>query len=144
MPVAVHGQEAEWLSAEQVLFEAVDAVREAVRPKVVSAMSAYQIGPLVLSAPRFYAALGLAVLVLLAEVVTRRRRRARQLVESGEGSGAAPSAAWAWNAALAVFIGSFAFSIVFMALKLFLGALQAYIFTVLTAQYVSTSISEAH
>ncbi len=39
---------------------------------------------------------------------------------------------------------SFAFSIVFMALKLFLGALQAYIFTVLTAQYVSTSISEAH
>ena len=39
---------------------------------------------------------------------------------------------------------SFAFSLVFMALKLFLGALQAYIFTVLTAQYVSTSISEAH
>lgn len=39
---------------------------------------------------------------------------------------------------------SFLFSIVFMALKLFLGALQAYIFTVLTAQYVSTSISEAH
>lgn len=39
---------------------------------------------------------------------------------------------------------SILFSIVFMLLKLFLGALQAYIFTVLTAQYVSTSISEAH
>lgn len=39
---------------------------------------------------------------------------------------------------------SFLFSLVFMMLKLFLGALQAYIFTVLTAQYVSTSISEAH
>lgn len=39
---------------------------------------------------------------------------------------------------------SFLFSIVFMALKLFLGALQAYIFTVLLAQYVSTSVAEAH
>lgn len=36
----------------------------------------------------------------------------------------------------------FSFAIFF--LELFIGALQAYIFTVLTAQYVSTSISEAH
>lgn len=36
----------------------------------------------------------------------------------------------------------FSFAILF--LELFIGALQAYIFTVLTAQYVSTSISEAH
>lgn len=39
---------------------------------------------------------------------------------------------------------SFLFGIVVMLLELFLGALQAFIFTVLTAQYVSTSISEAH
>ncbi len=36
----------------------------------------------------------------------------------------------------------FSFAILF--LELFIGAIQAYIFTVLTAQYVSTSISEAH
>jgi len=36
----------------------------------------------------------------------------------------------------------FSFAILF--LELFIGALQAYIFTVLTAQYVSTSVSEAH
>lgn len=39
---------------------------------------------------------------------------------------------------------SFLFGVIVMCLELFLGALQAYIFTVLTAQYVSTSISEAH
>lgn len=39
---------------------------------------------------------------------------------------------------------SFLFGIIVMMLEVFLGALQAYIFTVLTAQYVSTSISEAH
>ncbi len=39
---------------------------------------------------------------------------------------------------------SFLFSIIILLLELFIGALQAYIFTVLTAQYVSTSISEAH
>lgn len=39
---------------------------------------------------------------------------------------------------------SFLFGLIVMLLELFLGALQAYIFTVLTAQYVSTSISEAH
>mgnify|MGYP002738003763 CR=1 FL=1 len=36
----------------------------------------------------------------------------------------------------------FSFAILF--LELFIGAIQAYIFTILTAQYVSTSISEAH
>lgn len=39
---------------------------------------------------------------------------------------------------------SLLFSIIILFLELFIGALQAYIFTVLTAQYVSTSISEAH
>jgi ATP synthase F0, A subunit len=39
---------------------------------------------------------------------------------------------------------SVAFSFAILFLELFIGALQAYIFTVLTAQYVSTSISEAH
>ena len=35
-------------------------------------------------------------------------------------------------------------SALILLLELFIGALQAYIFTVLTAQYVSTSIAEAH
>ena len=39
---------------------------------------------------------------------------------------------------------SLAFSLIILLLELFIGALQAYIFTVLTAQYVSTSIAEAH
>ncbi|GAA4900135.1 F0F1 ATP synthase subunit A [Tessaracoccus lubricantis] len=39
---------------------------------------------------------------------------------------------------------SILFSLIIMLLELFIGALQAYIFTVLTAQYVSTSIAEAH
>ena len=39
---------------------------------------------------------------------------------------------------------SVAFSFAILFLELFIGALQAYIFTVLTAQYVSTSVSEAH
>ena len=39
---------------------------------------------------------------------------------------------------------SMAFSLIILCLELFIGALQAYIFTVLTAQYVSTSIAEAH
>ena len=60
--------------------------------------SAYQIGPFVLSAPRFYAALGLVVLVMAAELVAWRRSR--------QGSAPDASAAWAWNAALAVFAGA--------------------------------------
>lgn len=39
---------------------------------------------------------------------------------------------------------SFLFSLIIMMLELFIGALQAYIFTVLSAQYVSTSIAEEH
>ena len=31
-----------------------------------------------------------------------------------------------------------------MLFELFIGALQAYIFTILTAQYISSSISESH
>jgi len=102
-------------------------------------MSAFQLGPLVLSAPRFYAALGLVALVLSAEVVAWRARRATGRHATGDGAqeraasdasggtqpaasdasggtregpparGAtdvAPSAAWAWNAALAVFLGA--------------------------------------
>lgn len=61
-------------------------------------MSAYQLGPLVLSAPRFYAALGLLVLIVGAELVAWRGRR------SGESPNA--SATWAWSAALAVVLGA--------------------------------------
>lgn len=46
-----------------------------------------------------------------------------------------------YNVSGAVSVG---FSLIIMCLELFIGALQAYIFTVLTAQYVSTSIAEAH
>lgn len=61
-------------------------------------MSAYQLGPLVLSAPRFYAALGLLVFIVGAELVAWRGRR------SGESPNA--SATWAWSAALAVVLGA--------------------------------------
>lgn len=54
-------------------------------------MDGFQFGPIVISAPRFYAALGLLVLVLLAELLARRNRT---------------DAAWAWNAAFAVIIGA--------------------------------------
>ena len=39
---------------------------------------------------------------------------------------------------------SILFSLIILLLELFIGALQAYIFTVLSAQYVSTSIAEEH
>ncbi len=39
---------------------------------------------------------------------------------------------------------SLLFSIVMLLFELFIGALQAYIFTILTAQYISSSISEGH
>lgn len=39
---------------------------------------------------------------------------------------------------------SLLFSIVMLLFELFIGALQAYIFTILTAQYISSSISESH
>lgn len=56
-------------------------------------MSAFQLGPVVLSAPRAFAAIGLVVLILGAELLARRRR---------DGS----DANWAWSAAIAVLIGS--------------------------------------
>lgn len=36
------------------------------------------------------------------------------------------------------------FSVMFMLFEMFIGALQAYIFTILTAQYISSSISDGH
>lgn len=39
---------------------------------------------------------------------------------------------------------SLLFSLVMLLFELFIGALQAYIFTILTAQYISSSISEGH
>ena len=75
---------------------------------VASGMSAFQLGPVVLSAPRFHAAVALAVLVLSAELVAWRRRRG-EATDSGAGgvsaeksqaSGDRPnaaSAAWAWK-----------------------------------------------
>src|SRR5690554_2766281 len=59
-------------------------------------MDAVQLGPLVISAPRFYAGLGLLVLIAVAEVLARTARR--------DGAGFDPG--WAWTAAAAVFIGA--------------------------------------
>ena len=39
---------------------------------------------------------------------------------------------------------SIVFSLVMMCLELFIGYLQAYIFTILAAQYISSSVSETH
>jgi len=97
-------------------------------------VTAFQLGPVVLSAPRFYAGLALLVLVVVAELAAwggRRAARAGEAVEAtpaarrdgGEpaaGPGAtaargstdeAPAreprdAGWAWAAALAVFVGA--------------------------------------
>jgi len=96
-------------------------------------MDAFRLGPVVLSAPRFYALLGLVVLVVAAEVAAWMRRRAalqgtasdghQEAASAGESRGGASDAganarqgaaasstalqaAWAWNAALAVVIGA--------------------------------------
>lgn len=61
-------------------------------------MDALRIGFFVISAPRFYAGLGLLLLVLLAEFGAWRRRRFGQ-----EG---AADAAWAWNALFGVLLGA--------------------------------------
>ncbi len=66
-------------------------------------MDAFRLGPMVLSAPRFYALLGLVALVVAAEVGSWLRRRAA--VRRGA-TPDAREAAWAWNAALAVVIGA--------------------------------------
>lgn len=64
-------------------------------------MSAIRLGALVISAPRFYAALALLVLVAAAELAARRARR------RAPDEGAAPvSANWAWNAAGVVVLGA--------------------------------------
>ncbi len=41
-------------------------------------------------------------------------------------------------------IGSFAFGVVFVVLELFIGALQAYIFTILTAIYIQMALADEH
>lgn len=68
-------------------------------------MNAFQLGPVVLSAPRFYAALGLAVLIVVAELAARRAR-SRQPEPASSGGAAGRDASWAWSAALAVLLGS--------------------------------------
>ncbi len=66
-------------------------------------MDALRIGALVISAPRFYAALGLLVLVVLAEVFAwRARRRAATQNDAAQPR----SANWAWNAAGVVLLGA--------------------------------------
>src|SRR5690554_551527 len=72
-------------------------------------MTAFQLGPVVLSAPRFYAALGLVVLVLVAEWMAHRRRRDPQAPTDAAAHGAgteAAGASWAWSAAFAVVLGA--------------------------------------
>ena len=61
-------------------------------------MDALRIGFFVISAPRFYAGLGLLLLVLLAEFGAWRRR--------GSGLEGAADAAWAWNALFGVLLGA--------------------------------------
>ena len=81
-------------------------------------MDAFRIGPLVLSAPRFYAFVGLAALVIVAELVVRARARraaptrpaqspdGEARVEPPSRSTAADSASWAWNTVLLVLLAS--------------------------------------
>ncbi len=59
-------------------------------------MDAVQLGPFVISAPRFHALLALILLVVVAEVMAR----------AGKRGGAISDAGWAWNAAAAVFVGA--------------------------------------
>lgn len=65
-------------------------------------MDAINIGPVVLSGPRFVAALGFLALIVVAEFGARLGRK--------QGDGATrrepKSAGWAWNAALAVVLGA--------------------------------------
>lgn len=56
-------------------------------------MNAFRLGPVVMSAPRFYAVLALVVLLVLGEVLARSRRRPEV-------------ASWAWGAALVVVIAA--------------------------------------
>lgn len=64
-------------------------------------MEALSLGPFVISTPRLLALAGLSVLLLLAELDARNGRRL------SPAAGVPPAtAAWAWNAALAVLIGA--------------------------------------
>lgn len=86
-------------------------------------MEAFRIGAIVMAAPRFYAGLALLTLIVAAELLAWRRRRAAAIRNdpSGRGEGAAfgvppraasapqhpaDTAAWAWSAAGAVLVGS--------------------------------------
>lgn len=76
-------------------------------PVKFTAMDAFQLGPVVISAPRFYAGLGLLVLVLVAEVNARRYRARHAQQHAGSAAGQVPAdASWAWNAAFTVVIGA--------------------------------------
>lgn len=66
-------------------------------------MDAVSLGSFVISAPRFFAGLGLLLLVATAELAAWARRRR----PAPRATGAAPTdATWAWNAAFAVFVGA--------------------------------------
>lgn len=77
-------------------------------------MDALRIGVFVISAPRLFAALGLLLLVVVAELGAWGKRRGRAARPAGEQGGTAeaepgassPDAAWAWNALFAVIIGA--------------------------------------
>lgn len=91
-------------------------------------MSAFQIGPVVLSAPRLFAAIALAVLLGAAEVVARRRQPLSQPQSAKQvaGHGAKQSleyadGGWAWTAALVV-VAAARLGYVLENLRLFLAA----------------------
>ncbi len=64
-------------------------------------MDAIRIGAFVISSPRLYAAIALVLLIGLAELAAWRQQRA----SSNQGH-TAQGANWAWNAAVAIFLGS--------------------------------------
>lgn len=69
-------------------------------------MDALRIGAFVISAPRLYAAIGLALLIGLAELAAWRRQRAGNDLEPAGDRKGGVGANWAWNAAGAVFLGA--------------------------------------
>ena len=72
-------------------------------------MDAFAIGPAVLPAPRFFALLALAVLVLVAELVVWTARREQRRMAQNDGltlDVSHVSANWAWSAALIAVLGA--------------------------------------
>lgn len=72
-------------------------------------MDAFTLGPMVLPAPRFFAALALAVLVFVAELVVWTARREQRQMAEKDGLAvdtSTLSANWAWSAALAVVLAA--------------------------------------